>query len=224
MTTHRLTPEKINARLEPRGLRMIGPYKNNKAPTLFLCLKGEHEFMARPYSLFQGNGCRICGNKETFTMEKINERLAPRGYKMLEPVKNTKSRSLFQCPEGHQWRTTVHCLLYNGACPACSSSGFDVGKPAELYVFKTRTRCNRVCYGVGITNRTFEERYSVGEHRLMTLLTRVNLSTGEDAIVLERAIKRNNARWLLPEGVKTQLREKGSLTRSTEIFSRRPQL
>jgi hypothetical protein len=115
-----LTKEILNTRIADRGITLLGEYIGSNTKTLFQCSAG-HTWETRPKYLMRGSGCLHCAGQAPLSKEIINARIADRGIVMLSEYKNTDTKSLFQCREGHTWETTPYHVSKKGTgCPYCS--------------------------------------------------------------------------------------------------------
>lgn len=80
-------------------------------------------------------------------------------------------------------------------CPSCAESGFNKNEPAIFYSARIDA-VHPPVYMIGITNRTFEKRYSANDRSQMTLLETHEFKLGSEALALETKLKRNNKHLL----------------------------
>ena len=217
--SRRLTKEEVNGRLEGRPLRLIGEYANNATKTTFECDEG-HQWMSKPRDVLRGSGCPHCAGMFPLTKEIVNERLKDRPLELVGEFHGVNHKASFRCSENHQWYATPNNVLDGGkGCPICARSGFDPEKSAELYSAEVLTECGDTVYMIGITNKTFEKRYTIAERANMRLLRRVKYDLGADAKAEETRLKREFRDLLIGPETKTLLKSKGSTTKTTEIFT-----
>lgn len=74
-------------------------------------------------------------------------------------------------------------------CPYCKISGFQVRKPAQVYYLKIKYE-DTLYYKIGITNRTYKERYTLTDLALVEEAHVLFFENGQDAWDLETKIKR----------------------------------
>lgn len=72
-----------------------------------------------------------------------------------------ESKWLFNCAKHGAFEKSFSKLLSGQGCPSCASHGFNISKPAHLYILSVSTCGEVVCYKVGITNNDVDERASV---------------------------------------------------------------
>ena len=119
----RLTEEDIQARLEPRGITLVGLWQGTLAKNTFRC-KNNHVWKAYGNNvLYLGQGCRACAGKKPYqqwTAEAVNAWLAPRGITLLDTWSKTHLPHRFQCRLGHTWEALGSNVVYTRAgCPVC---------------------------------------------------------------------------------------------------------
>jgi Zn finger protein HypA/HybF involved in hydrogenase expression len=213
------TSESINKRLADRGIRLAGEYLGAHVIVPFVCSE-DHQWEARPHYVLRSStdkGCPHCAGKATVTREEAAKRLSPRGICIVGDYVNAETKTTFRCREGHHWVTSVEALAKSG-CPQCANYGFQVTKPAEFYYARVLTESGNINYMIGITNRSFEDRYTADEHMMMDLLQRIQFDTGVDALAYETELKAQFKHLLQPDDVRSALRHKGNTTSTTEIF------
>lgn len=115
----RLTKSAIRERLASRGIELIGEYSHANAKTMFRCREG-HTWNAIPGSVMSGNGCPHCAGRVHLTQEMVNERIANRGITLLGDYMGLHTKTLFQCDDGHTWKTTASVVIYGSGCPHCN--------------------------------------------------------------------------------------------------------
>jgi hypothetical protein len=82
---------------------------------------------------------------------------------------------------------------YSGqGCPKCASHGFNALAPAIFYYALLNLADGYVAYMIGITNKTFEKRYSATDRRHMRLIGSRSFPVGSDALSLETQLKQDN--------------------------------
>ena len=220
MGRRRLTKEEVNRRLEGRPLRLIGEYVNNVTKTTFECDRGHQWESYTCNVLNRGDGCPHCAGRFPLTKKVVNERLKGRPLRLVGTYINTDTNTTFECDEGHRWEARPTNVLDGGkGCPICASSGFDPEKPAELYSAEVLTECGSTVYMIGITNRSYEKRYTSAERANMRLLRRVKYDLGADALAEEKRLKESFRDLLIGPETRTLLKHKGSTTKTTEIFT-----
>lgn len=107
-----------------------------------------HTWKSKIRDRIKGAGCRICvgqavdvGVNDLLTTHpelaaewhlKKNLPLTPR-----DVMAGTGIKLWWQCPQGHEWKTTGNTrLTYGTGCPSCARYGFDPSKEALLYFIK----------------------------------------------------------------------------------------
>ena len=179
----KLTKEIINKRLYSKGIQLIGEYLGSLSNTTFMCTN-EHKWEARPNNVLGKNGCPSCNSKKLFT-EVINNRLSDRGIRILTPYKDSLSKAIFECQQGHKWEARVDSILNGTNCNICSPGGFKSNLPAWEYVLQYESFIK-----YGITN-DLERRMS--EHKRNGTFEIVHIkyhSNGKLAQQWEKSIKK----------------------------------
>lgn len=128
----RKLPEDYHALAEECEFEWLGPEISNTATkTEWKCLRG-HQWEATYNSIWAGNRCPHCSRK---TAEDYHALAEERSFKWLGPFpKTTKYKSLWECPDGHQWETTYAVIRQGHGCPHCNrGSGGLVPKTPEDY-------------------------------------------------------------------------------------------
>jgi hypothetical protein len=122
----RKTVEQINAKLELEGrpIRIIGPYRSNKEPTLFRC-SDNHEWLALGNNVLRSkkpSGCPYCSGNAVLTLIEAREKAAQKGFKIVDEFKGSGNQTTFECPRKHTWRTQArHVLSGTSGCPHCAN-------------------------------------------------------------------------------------------------------
>ena len=197
-----------------QGAVLLGKGRNNKYGLYQLSCGHEQEirYAHMQISSFQ---CSSCFDLETMAAE---QELG------LIPLGDTERRGRYDyklyrrscC--GHEDYIRVDTVRnHTVGCPQCAKTGFDPSKPAELYSAWVAMQDGGFASVLGITNNSFETRYTKSDHKHMTLRYRRKFERGQDALDLERKLK-HDYRHLLVRDRKTKLSIKGNTTNSTEIF------
>jgi hypothetical protein len=188
----KLTLDEVNSTLYARGFSMNGDYKNVAKLHEFTCIRG-HQWTANLNRIRSGDGCPHCYGNVPLTLDEINQRLSIRGIILSDGFQNTMSSATFTCEKHHTWEAIVSNVLHGSGCPSCAEYGFNTEKPAEFYYARIfQTTQNPELWMIGITNRTFEERYTIKDHDKMELLYRKKFQHGKDAYVFEQTLLKNN--------------------------------
>jgi hypothetical protein len=54
------------------------------------------------------------------TKDTVNERIADRGIRLIGEYVNNRTKTLFQCSEGHRWEATPGAVMSVSGCPHCA--------------------------------------------------------------------------------------------------------
>lgn len=98
-------------------------YKNKETKLRWRCEEG-HEWEAKAGNIINGgNWCPICAGTKKFTIEDMHE-LARKhnGFCLSKTYSNRKQKLLWQCEEGHKWKTAAANVLANKWCPTCAGT------------------------------------------------------------------------------------------------------
>lgn len=162
-------------------------------PVEIIC--GKHEsFWQTPYSHLKGANCNRCSDIVPKTREEAIESFrATHGNKYdysLVDYKNNSTKITVICPEhGPFFPTPVNHRRGRG-CPDCASFGFDAMKPGILYYARIDDVIRGTLYKIGITNRSFDERYRPEDKAKMTLIKTWEFEDGHKASQREQEIIR----------------------------------
>jgi Zn finger protein HypA/HybF involved in hydrogenase expression len=117
------TKEQINEWLlnDGRGIVLVGEYTSNRTKTSFRCEYG-HEWLSTTDRIKSGCGCPYCSGLKKPTTEEFREwlRIDNRGITLVGNYHNKRTKTLFQCKNGHQWLTTPDHIKAGRGCPKCS--------------------------------------------------------------------------------------------------------
>lgn len=162
-------------------------------PVEIICT--EHgTFWQTPYSHLNGANCQRCAGVALMTREEaIASFRETHGHKYdysLVDYKNNLTKITIICAEhGPFYPTPVNHRRGRG-CPGCASFGFDATKPAILYYARIDDVTRGTLYKIGITNRSFDERYGQEDLGKMTLIKTWEFEDGRRALQGEQEIIR----------------------------------
>ena len=115
----KLTTENAQSLAESRGYKFLSnEYKNADTKYLWRCGQG-HEWSAKYRSIQEGRSCTYCAGKKTI-QDALN--LAEsKGYQFLShEFKNTSTKHLWGCGQGHQWSAPYNSIRDGRGCLRCS--------------------------------------------------------------------------------------------------------
>jgi hypothetical protein len=138
---HILTEEVVRQRLIDSGnkIQMIGKYLGSLTKTEFKCDLG-HIWAAPPNRVIRGSNCPSCSlniisDKKRLSLELINDKLIGRNIRLIGEYTNNKTKTLFECGDGHNWEATPGSIFNGHGCPfCCEYGGFNPGKPGYIYI------------------------------------------------------------------------------------------
>ena len=172
-------------------------YNGSKKKVTIMCQK-HGEFQQSPNRhLNSKHGCPKCatnaGSKSctNTTAEFIAKAKSIHGdnFDYSKTVyKSYKKKVLIICNNcGTTISQTPNSHMNGNGCPACSTSGFNINKPAILYYLSLN---DGEAYKIGITNRTVEARFSLTDLKSISVIKTWHFSSGKDALKKESAIKK----------------------------------
>ncbi len=164
----------------------IEDYINDSTNILHECLYG-HTWRVRPSSILSGTGCPHCKGTIRKSTSQYKAEISNTGIKVLEPYINANTKIKHSCEHGHEWDTRPSSILLGHGCPSCNKTGFNPSLPALLYYCKISIS-NNIYYKVGITNRTFADRFSKDKDKDITLIASKMYSRGYTAQKVENLI------------------------------------
>jgi len=118
----RLTLKDMQMLARKRGGKCLSQeYINANSKLLWECGKG-HQWKAKPNNIkSQGQWCPECSGKKKLTLKEMQTIARKRGGKCLaEEYGNSYTKLLWECKEGHRWRTNPHNIKRGSWCPKCS--------------------------------------------------------------------------------------------------------
>lgn len=125
-------------------------YLGSSIKVEIVCLK-HGPFWQRPDKHLNGDGCKICSNKNPVNNEMVDLKLLRRGILRLGDVFGVHNKILWRClsPQcDNIWPARPADILKGRGCPACKITGFNPSKPSVIYVYNI----NDDYCGYGITN------------------------------------------------------------------------
>lgn len=186
--------EKIVSDLN-KNYKVLGRYTTSSTKIEIQCLVKDHgSFMVRPGDLIKGHGCPKCAyNMPTQSEFKQMVSDLNKDFTVIGLYTNARTKVEIKCsnPDHGSFFTTPNCLFKGIGCPLCARYGFQPNKSAILYYFSIDTEAGPV-YKVGISNRTFNQRYSVADRKISHLIHVIKFENGADALAMEQKIIAEN--------------------------------
>jgi very-short-patch-repair endonuclease len=129
----RRRPEDYLALAEQEGFLWLGPeVPNTKTKTGWECKQG-HQWEARFNDIQQGSGCPFCAGLAPKTPEDFHALAAERGFRWLGPeVPNIRTKTWWQCEEGHRWEAVYGNIHRGTGCPSCA--GLTPKTPEDYHI------------------------------------------------------------------------------------------
>lgn len=113
------TAESLNADIAQYGIKLIGPLGKMNGKALFECQHG-HQWEGVPSFIKRGAaGCPFCAGRRQ-SKETINAELEGRGLRMIGDYKGQRTKTLFECDNGHQWEVVPMNIRRGTGCPHCT--------------------------------------------------------------------------------------------------------
>ena len=115
------SPNDYHRLAEERGFRWLGPeVPNIQTNTGWQCEEG-HQWEARYNSVQRGTGCPYCAGVVRRTPAEYRALAEERGFQWLGPeVTSTRTKTLWQCEDGHEWEACYDKIRQCRGCPVCS--------------------------------------------------------------------------------------------------------
>ena len=120
----RWTYEKVKEYIEEFGHKLLSDeYKNNYTKLLVQCPLG-HKYEVTFNSFKDSNSrCPYCSGKVKHSYEYVKDYIESFGYKLLsDEYKNSRTKLLVECPNGHIWETKYNSFQQGSRCPICNVS------------------------------------------------------------------------------------------------------
>jgi hypothetical protein len=119
----KLTYDYVNDYVENKGYKLLF-YENTQSKLLVKCDK-DHEYNVTWGNFQQGHRCYLCSvpirsEKRKYTLNEINDLLEKEGYKLLSGYKSYHNKIHVECPNKHEYLTSLCRFLGNKRCPYCS--------------------------------------------------------------------------------------------------------
>lgn len=143
-------------------------------------------------------GCRVCADailKATATLRSSNSK-----FNFLSDINSihkgnitivssyTAMRDPVQCLCnicGNTWSPKATGLMKGSGCPSCAVSGFNPTKASILYYLKI-THNGDTLYKIGITNLTVNQRFSLQDRGIFTVLKEYQYTSGQECYDAEQ--------------------------------------
>lgn len=116
----RKTPSDYHALAAERGLRWLGPeVPNSSTKTVWECEQG-HRWESVYGNVRAGYGCPFCAGKAPKTPDDYHALAEEQGFGWIGPeVSNVRTKTGWECEEGHQWQADYSHVQRGGGCPIC---------------------------------------------------------------------------------------------------------
>jgi len=104
-----------------KGKCISNEYKGSHSPLTWECKKG-HQWTTAFGSIKHGNTwCPHCSNRAKLTIEQMQELAHEKGGKCLsKKYINVDTKLLWECKDGHQWKSIPYLIKNGSWCPKCN--------------------------------------------------------------------------------------------------------
>ncbi len=118
--TRKKTSDDYHALAEKRGFHWLGPeVPTTLSKTGWKCEQG-HQWKTTFQSIQWGTGCQFCAGQAPKTRDDYHMLAKERGFRWLGPeVPNTRTKTGWECEQGHQWETRYNTIQQGSGCPFC---------------------------------------------------------------------------------------------------------
>jgi hypothetical protein len=117
----------VRQSLQLRGIGVVsGSFRNARSRLSLECCKGHHWETSLASVWFAKSGCPICVGNATHSLQYAMAVAESKGGRCLSSIyDNARTRLLWECREGHQWRATLGGVAGGRSgsgswCPQCS--------------------------------------------------------------------------------------------------------
>ncbi len=126
---------------ERGGKCLSATYISRHTKLLWQCSKG-HQWKAQPNSVKYGKWCPFCAGVNKGTIEGMRKIARERSGKCLSPTYvNSKTKLLWQCSKGHQWRAKPCDVKTGSWCPFCAGKARGTIKEMRQIAWKRSGEC-----------------------------------------------------------------------------------
>lgn len=113
--------EMQNIAKSKNGKCLSEKYINAQTKLLWECSEG-HRWENRPQKIKAGQWCPYCAEKAPLNLIDLNEIAKQKGGRCLSTEYiNSQTHLIWECAEGHQWKTTARTIKHGAWCPYCAN-------------------------------------------------------------------------------------------------------
>jgi len=119
----RRTIDEMRQTARQRGGKCLSTAIVNTSTKLHWECKEGHQWWQTPNNVIHNKSwCIICAGKKQYTIDEMRELAKSKGGKCLsKEYKNANTKLLWQCGQGHKWKTTPSQIINAGSwCPYCA--------------------------------------------------------------------------------------------------------
>lgn len=129
-----------------RGNCLSDVYINNNTKLLWECIKG-HQWKATPHGIKSGGWCPYCSGLAKLKIEDMQRMAEERKGKCLSNTyANNRTKLLWECAYGHQWKATPHGIRSGVWCPFCGGSAKGTIEQMQKIAENKGGKCLSVTY------------------------------------------------------------------------------
>ena len=116
-------------------------YLNSQKKLIWQCATG-HTWEATPNHIVQGHWCPKCASVKKLDIMEMQILAEANGGKCLSTeYKNSKTKLLWQCRNGHQWLASPFCVKHDKTwCPICAKTTLTIEEMQKL-ALKKKGKC-----------------------------------------------------------------------------------
>ena len=158
-----------NKHVRDGDIEILGKYTRSDVPIECRCNVHNKIWNAHPRNLYDGSGCRLCGNelraeKQILSQDSIQSRIDElnKNIVIVGEYIHTFINTSFMCEKGHIWNTKPNSILNGEGCPYCS------GKRVLLGFNDLAT--TRPDIAQLLKDQTDGYKYTKGSHKKVTFI------------------------------------------------------
>lgn len=185
------TTPKLQQYLESnqKNITILSEYCGSKSPMTVVCDICSYGWVSNPDNI-KNNGCPSCNKKIKGSLDSLQEFLNNIDSKVVVSgnYKNKGTHVDCKCSLCEfEWRAVPAALKRGTACPSCSTTGFNPGKPAYLYYLRVEADMG-VFWKIGITGKDINHRFHAEDRKKITILYSYKFLDGTHARRAEQSI------------------------------------
>ena len=104
------------------GKCLSDTYENSRTKLIWECSQG-HRWEAASRNIKGGSWCHVCFGNKKHTIDDMHDIAKKRGGKCLSSTYvNSKTKLIWECSQGHQWKAASRKIMRGIWCPACAGN------------------------------------------------------------------------------------------------------